>query len=197
MFVGYLEEEGIVVSKIRETTIKQFNLKLHESGYSNHTIARKNSSLRLFLKFLRKEGVMVENPMDDIRQPLLTKRDVTFTPDNFQEMYNSATNIRDKLLMSLAYNDKIKVSDMILVKAENYEKNNGVLYLGNKAKLLSEKTRDILKNEEIFENEFLLVNQHGKKLSESGAYFIIKSYFEKIGKKELRPIDLYKESNRL
>lgn len=193
LFSSFLENEAVSVAKVKETHIKKFNLHLHEMGYSNHTIARKNSSLRLYLKFLRKEGVMVHNPMEEIKQPKLSVREVTFTEEDFMAICAEETPLRDRLMVSLAYLDKVKVRDMLQLKKEQYEKHQGILYLPKKAVLVHPKTKALL---DVFyeeENDYFISNQHGKPLTESGAYFVFKQYFDHIGKPELRPIDVYKK----
>lgn len=180
---------------MKETHVKKFNLKLNESGYSNHTIARKNSSLRLYFKYLRKEGYMVINPMEDIKQPNLPKREHLLTNEDFLLIEEKASidKERDLLLLSLAYYDKVKISEIIKLKRSSFDKQQGVLYLENRAVALSVKTKNILEQSQTNENNYLVVNQHNKPLSISGAYFIIKNYFESIGKPELRPVDLYRK----
>ena len=193
MFSEFLEKEAINVVKMKEAHVKKFNLYLHEHGYSNHTIARKNSSLRLYLKFLRKEGVMVHNPMEDIKQPKLTVREESFTEEDYQMLTKETMSERDQLLLALAYLDKVKVRDILSLKKEQYEKHQGIIYLAKKAVLVHPKTKVLL--DAAFENEHLyfVTNQHGKPLTESGAYFVFKQYFEKIGKPHLRPVDVFKK----
>ena len=58
LFLHFLTHENIKLIQTKEIHIRQFNYSLKEKGYSEHTIARKNSALRLFFKFLRKQGAM-------------------------------------------------------------------------------------------------------------------------------------------
>lgn len=193
-FTSFIEQEGVGIAKIRETHIKKFNLHLVELGYSNHTIARKNSSLRLYMKYLRKQGVMVENPMEDIKQPKMTKRNSGLDDIDIDLMEQKTKHPRDQLLLSLAYYDKIKLSFIIKLRKDQYDQQQGILYVGKTAVLLHEKTKRALNAMPACNSDFLIVNQHQKPLSESGAYYIVKTYFEEIGKPSLRPIDLYKKN---
>lgn len=193
LFSAFLETEVVSIAKVKETHIKKFNLHLHDLGYSNHTIARKNSSLRLYLKFLRKEGVMVHNPMEDIKQPKLGVREERFTEEDFHLLLQETLHPRDQLLLSLTFLDKIKVRDILKLKKNHYEKNQGILYLPKKAVLVHAQSKVLLDRLFEEENEYFVFNQHGKPLTESGAYFVFKQFFEKIGKPELRPIDVYKK----
>ena len=67
------------------------------------------------------------------------------------------------------------------------------MYLPKKAVLIHAKTKTLLDQIYETENDYFVFNQHGKPLTESGAYFVFKQYFEKINKPELRPIDVYKK----
>lgn len=199
LFTNFVDKEGLRVVNLKETHIKKFNLHLNELGYSNHTIARKNSSLRIYFKYMRKEGFMVGNPMEDIKQPNLPKRENGLTAEDFRLMEEKAENgaTRDLILLSLAYYDKVKISEIIKLKREAFEKQQGILYLEKKAVILNNKTKNLLENAKGDEEGYLVVNQHNKPLSESGAYFILKNYFDGIGKPELRPVDLYRKNELL
>lgn len=195
-FLLFLQNKDIGISEVRESSIKEYNLFLKEEGYSNHTVARKNSSLRLYFKFMRKLGLMTNNPMEDIKQPKLVERKSQLSLDDFYKLFEIAKCKRDILILSLCYFDKVKVSDLVKIKVGQYNKEQGILYLGKRAVLVHQETKkniDSYINElEKEEFELLLVNQHGKELSVSGVYFLLKKYFEEIGKSDLRPIDLYK-----
>lgn len=194
----YLEKEEIKITKLKEVHVKKYNLFLSELGYSNHTIARKNSSLRVYLKYLRKEGIMVHNPMDDIKQPALTSRKPKIDHEKIKEMIKLIPDERkrDRLLLSLCYYEKIKISDAIELKWYNYKKDEGVLYTGKKAIILTEETKWLLDRSldgSMEEKETnLLTSQHQKPLTNSGAYYIVKRYLKEWNQENIRPIDLWK-----
>lgn len=196
-FLQYLRKEDIKVFQTKENDIKRYIIMLKENGMSNHTIARKNSSLRTYFKFLRKQGVMVHNPFEDIRQPRLEKRQVSLTEEEKSKLYavlEEEKNKRDELIFRFMMEDKIKPAEMIQMAAKDYQKQQGIMYSPKRAVVISEKTKAALAEyiEGKEEKEFLFTNQHGKPLSESGIYFVIKNYLKTAELSNIRPIDLLK-----
>jgi site-specific recombinase XerD len=195
LFDEYIEKENIKVAQIKETQIKRFLLFLAEKGYSNHSIARKLSALRLYFKHLRKEGIMLHNPMEDIKQPMTEKREVQLTDEEVKKMKElMRENERDFLLFLLVFDEKIKVSDVISIQVKDYQLQQGILYLMKRAISLSEETNHYLKTyiQNMQPEDMLMKNQKNKPLSESGAYFILKNYLKKINRNDVRPLDLSK-----
>lgn len=136
---------------------------------------------------------MLHNPMEDIKQPRLEKREIIIEKHDLNHMEDVLTNDRDRLLFYFAYYEKIKASEMISIGKKDYDGKQGVLFLNNKkAIILNEKTKTVLerliKNEEV---EHLIYNQHYKPMTESGIYYILKKHLKQIGKPEIRPMDLY------
>lgn len=195
-FLDFVEKEGVKISQIKEMQIKRYQIALTEKEYSNHTIARKISALRLYFKHLRKEGVMVHNPMEDIKQPMLEKRENKLTEEEANRLKDMMKeNERDLLLFCLIYNEKIKISDVITIKHQDYNQSQGILYLNKRALSIQNETKILIegKIEKQQSDELFLVNSlKGKALTEPGAYFIIKEYLKKIDRSDLRPIDLIK-----
>lgn len=195
VFDEYIEKENIKVAQIKETQIKRFMLFLREKGYSNHSISRKLSALRLYFKHLRKEGVMLHNPMEDIKQPMTEKRNVTLTKEEVVQIKElMKENPRDLLLFTLVVDEKIKVSDVISLQVKSYHVQQGILYLPKKAVSLSEPTNELIKTyiKGKEAEEVLFKNQHNKLLKESGAYYILKTYLKNIDREDVRPLDLSK-----
>lgn len=180
------------IIQTKEIHIRRFNYHLKESGYSEYTIARKNSSLRLFFKFLRKQGAMNTNPIEDIKQPKIEKREKFWKDEEIKKIEEIIEDQRDLLLFSFLYRDKIRLSKIVTLKLEHYKKEQGILYIPNhEAIVLSEETKRLIEKLKLFnQHDYFFYNKHGKPLTESGAYFILKEYFKKAGLKELRPIDL-------
>lgn len=197
LFELYLDKEKIAISNVKETTIKMFVIWLKEQKYTNATIARKLSSLRKYFKFLRKEGILQVNPMEDIKQPKTKKNENKINQEVFEtikQVIDHEENKRDFLLFHLAYYERMKASELIQFKKEHYKKEQGIIYFEEKAIEVSQQTKRILDGfyEQVF-GEYMFQNQHGKPLTSSGMYFVIKQYFKKAGKEHLRPVDLFKK----
>lgn len=198
MFLDYMEEKQIEEKDIKEVDVKEYIITLMEKQYSNNTIARKNSALRLYFKHLRKTGVLMHNPMEDIKQPELQTRSTEVTEAIIDELLDIAENERDKLMICLMYYEKIKPVDFLKLKKDKYDVENNILYLEDRVKLLQPQTKTLMLTyiKEKEEKEILFINQHKKNLSPSGVYFIIKKYLKEIGREEIRPIDFTKKEKK-
>lgn len=195
MFLEFIEEKNVLPEKTKEMHIMQYQITLKEKGYSNHTIARKISSLRIFFKYLRITKKMQHNPLEEIKQPMVEKREEKLSYKQWGELMEAVgDNERDKLFLTLIYKEKIRINDLIKINVEDYNKNQGILYLEKKAVSLESETKKMLDThvEEKNGYDFLFNSKRGEVLTEAGAYFIVKSYLKKIGLEYLRPIDLVK-----
>lgn len=194
MFVEHIKQEDIPWQSVKERHIKNYNMNMKQIGYSDHSIARKNSSIRLFLKHLRKQGIMLHNPMEDIRQPLLQKREVQLTEEEKEQLAEKMkAEARDYLIYTLLSKEKLKVSEIIELKWEQINQQNLIIYLPKRAVSIQLDTLQVL--EEMRTDEvggYILKNQHGKPLSVNGVHFILKKYFKEINREDIRPNDLAK-----
>lgn len=195
MFLEYMEEKEIDIKKIREMDVKEYILTLMEGDYKNNTIARKNSALRQYFKFLRGTGEIISNPMEDIKQPELEKRFNEVNPAIIEELLSVVEIPRDRLMISLMYYEKIKPKDFLDLKKESYDEKQNILKLESKLVLLKEKTQEeivpYIREKE--ENELLFISARKQKLTPSGVYYLIKKYLKEIGREEIRPIDFTKK----
>lgn len=198
MFLDYLKQMTKSIEDVKESDVKEYNLMLMEKDYSNNTVARKNSALRLYFKYLRRTGKMYINPMEDIKQPELQQRYNEITEKMIKELMESIDNERDNLMIAMMYYEKIKPIEFLKMKKQNYDLKTNILYLENKVVLLKEETKVRMINYigKMGEENRMFLNQHSKELTPSGVYFIIKKYLKNIGKEEIRPIDFTKKETK-
>lgn len=191
-FLTYIKEEEIQIGQIKEIHVKKYNLFLAENQYSNHTIARKSSALRLFFKYLRKQGIMQGNPMEDIKQPQLLQRESKISEDEQQQLEEIIESPRDKLLFRLLLHEGLRISEVLSCAKKHYHHAQGIIYLPNRAVTLSEGTKKMVESIKGDEETLLICGAKNKALTESGIYFILKRYFREVNRPDLRPIDLIK-----
>lgn len=196
-FRNYIDSQHLKLNDIKEIHVRKYILLLKEKGVTNHTIARKQSSMRKYFKFLRNEHVMVHNPIENIKQPKLEARRSSISEEDLEKMINKIkANPRDHLLIRLLCYEKLKLSSVLTLRNQDYKKDQGMLYLGSKKMVvLKDETQTamealLMNNEET--SFYLFRNQHGKRLSQNGAYYVIKKWLKSIERNDLRPIDLYK-----
>lgn len=182
--------------KTTETDIKQYIGWLREKEYSNTTVAKKLSLLRTYFKWLRKNGEMIHNPMDDIQLPkkVEDKRIVTDEEKKFlMELVNEANVTRDMAIFHMLMDEGIKPNEMIHITYKDIDLEQRMLYVGKKVVAIEEQTAYHFKKMKEENGEgFLLTNQHGHPLKESGIYFVIKNYLKLLDDPKIKPMDLMK-----
>lgn len=197
-FDTFVKEREIQPVKATETDVKEYIGWLREKGYSNTTIAKKLSLLRTYFKWLRKSGEMVHNPMDDIQLPrkVEDKRIVTDEEKAFlMELVSETNDTRDMAIFHMLVNEGIKPNEMIHITFKDIDLEQRMLYLDKKVVAIGEQTAHYLSQMKEGDGEgFLLTNQHGHPLKESGIYFVIKNYLKLLDDPKIKPMDLIRKA---
>lgn len=186
----------IQLNKLSPSFVRSWLASLKESGMESRSINRKISTLKSFFKFQLKEGTITISPMTTIISPKNKKRlpqyvdekgtDVLFKYVEFEDSWKGRT---DNLIMQLFYNTGMRQAELVGLKESQFDKSNSqvkVLGKGNKervipvsrelASMLTAYSDDKRKNFEAFDNEYLLVNNKGKKLYPRYVYNTVKKY---------------------
>ena len=105
---------------IEERAIRDFLDDLDNRGYALSTKSRKIASAKSFFNFLKTEGVIRNNPMDEVRQPrsgqVLPK---TLSIDEVDQLLNpnarmnSTEEVRDGAMVELMYAAGLRVSELV------------------------------------------------------------------------------------
>lgn len=101
--------------------VREWIVSMMESGASASSVNRRLSALKSFYSYLRKNGVMKNNPMDQIVSPKRQKRLPTFLrEDEMSELLSDVEvfetgfeGVRDKLIMETFYTLGIRLSELI------------------------------------------------------------------------------------
>jgi len=183
---------------LKERHIKNYMLALKKEGFSEHSIARKSSAIRLFLKFLRKEGIMIHNPMEDIVQPPIYERQVTMNEKEQRELCElMKKDERDYALFLLLTLEKIKVSEIIELHWNHLQEENSILYSpkADSKRVIKEETLRALRAYRLTQENgelTMFLSRKKKKITVNGLHHILNGYFKQINRQDLRPIDLTK-----
>lgn len=202
-FLEFIKIKQLYINDIKEITIKEFMTKLRNEGVSSSTISRKVSALRKYFKFLRKNRVMNTNPIEDINNPIIVKKEQKITQTDFEEMMQRVTlleekgekYIREKIFLHLMFLYKIPLSEVVKIKKENYKINQQIIYISKAVKLKEETVQLLDEYIKMLKHpqEYLFVNQRGESLTESGAYYLLKKIFKAINKGQIVPRDFFKK----
>jgi len=105
---------------VKERDIRNFLDDLDKRGYSLATKSRKIASAKSFFNFLKSEGIIHNNLMDEVRQPrsgqvlpkALSIEDVDLLL-NFKSEKQSTEDLRDGVMVELMYAAGLRVSELV------------------------------------------------------------------------------------
>ena len=107
-------------SSVKERDIRNFLNDLDNRGYSLATKSRKIASAKSFFNFLKSEGIIHNNLMDEVRQPrsgqVLPKALSIEEVDlllNFKSEKQSTEDLRDGVMVELMYAAGLRVSELV------------------------------------------------------------------------------------
>ncbi|MCP2605296.1 site-specific tyrosine recombinase XerD [Candidatus Aminicenantes bacterium AH-873-B07] len=191
------------IIKAKEKDIVEFIQYLGKSNLSSRSIARCLSAIKSFYKFLILEGIIKINPTLNLSSPkiwLTLPRYLTFEeveklltlPDESDEL-----GLRDKAMLETMYATGLRVSELISLKLNNLNLENGYIKCAGKGgkeriiplgKIANQKIRDYLKFSrpkllKRKKSELLFINYRGESLTRQGFWKIIKNYAYRIGLK--------------
>lgn len=181
------------IAGLKEKNIKEYLKHLKDNNNDNRTINHNISTLRSFYKFLLIEKIINENPMEYIEMPK-TKKTLpkTLSIEEIDKLLNfkltDAFSYRNKAMLELMYSSGLRVSELINVSIHDIDTSNCVIRIMGKGKkerivplgdyaikyieIYIKEYREKLIKREL--NEYLFINNHGKKMTRQGFFKIIK-----------------------
>ena len=177
-------------------------LELEPSSISNNL-----SSFKSFYNYYIKLNKITINPIDPLDSPKLIKKLPTYlTIDEIDNLLNieikDAFSARNKSILELLYSSGLRISELINLEFKNIDLNDCIIRLmgkGSKERIVpindmainylkifvKDYRKLLVKNEQ---NNYLYLNNHGKKMTRQGVYKMIKKLTqEKNIKKEVSP----------
>jgi integrase/recombinase XerC len=192
------------LTEVNYPMIRQWIVKLIDSGLSNNAVNRKISSLKAFYKYLLKTGIIILNPLQqhkalkvpkNIQTPFSEKELDLLNDSNF--FTDDYSGCRDKLIIDLFYTTGIRRSELINLKNENIDYANGqikILGKRNKERIvpLLPKTLSYFKIyekqkaalQQVIDKEYFFLTESGNKMYDMFVYRIINSYFSTVTEKK-------------
>ena len=192
-FINYSEVEKInEFNDLSSTFIRGWIVQLFEDKKKAKSINRKLAALRTFYKWLRKEEIVLINPMGKIQGPKNEKRLPAFAKESelqtekLDELYADSLNgKRDKLIFELFYQTGIRLSELIDLKVQNVS-SESIKVIGKRnkeriipiSKELHHQIRTYIqnKNQQFGESPFVFSLKFGKKMYPMLVYRIINQY---------------------
>ena len=195
------------INNINELDIKKYLEYLTDENESKTSIARNISTLRSYYKFLVIEKLVNKNAMENIELPKLDKRlPKTLDEEDIDKLLNIKLvdnySFRNKAMIELMYATGLRVSelvnlkvhdidiDMALVKTMGKGSKERIIPIGDYAlyyinEYINNYRSEMLKKEY---NDYLFLNNHGKKMTRQGFFKILKKIAEENNiKKDFSP----------
>lgn len=195
-----LSIDEIPVDIITHRNVRDYLAYLQENGLSRATIARKLASLRSFVKFLCREGILENNPIAAVATPKQDKKLPKFLYAMEIEMLLAAPDThkplgsRDRAILETLYAAGLRVSELVMMNLkdidfpEEFIKVRGkgnkerIVPLGTKAKqaLLDyiHHSRSCLLKQNGPPTTAVFLNKYGGRLSARSVRNIINKYID-------------------
>lgn len=191
-YENYFKNKNIDL--INEENIREYLKYLKKENNESKTICHNISTLRSFYKFLLIEKKVSKNPMEWIEIPKIKKslpKTLSFEEINklLDIKLNDNYSYRNKAMLELMYSSGLRVSELVNVKIHDIDSESCVIRImgkGNKERIvplgdyairyvgiyLKEHRNKLMKKEY---NDYLFLNNHGKKMTRQGFFKIIKN----------------------
>ena len=199
-FKKFIEFKNTNLNKFDSDEVTSFIIFLKKKNYSPTSIARILSGIRNFYKFLIGRGY-VKNSFVNIENPKIEKRlPEVLSFDEIEKILNlkkiSRNHLRNMAILELFYSSGIRVSELCNLKISDLNLDNGFVKVRGKGnreritmlnKLAVKLIRDYLE-ERKGNDEYLFLNNRGKKISRQSVWKIVKKYSKFSGiEKNVKP----------
>jgi integrase/recombinase XerC len=143
-FMVFAELTFTDLLEVRASLIRSWVVHLFDQGVAKKSINRKLSSLRTFFKWLKKESLIVSNPLVKVTGPKNEKRLPQFAKESdlklekLEPIFSSTfEGLRDRLMFEIFYQTGIRLSEWIGLKDGDVQSNTiKVLGKRNKERLI-------------------------------------------------------------
>lgn len=197
-FIQFLDETYEVdsIQDVNHQLVRSWLIHLlDDQSLSTSSVNRKLSALKTYFKFLRKNQIIDNNPLQKIIAPKKSKRLPEFVEQKsmdklFDEVAfpNDFVGKRDELILEMLYLTGMRLSELIGVKLDNIDSQQGfikVLGKRNKERFIPVSGAFINKIEkylaerqnleQLVDPDYLFLTEKGKKIYSSLVYNIVKT----------------------
>jgi integrase/recombinase XerD len=203
-FCGFLTSEGRDPVSFSKADIIDFMEQLREGDYSASSICRFLSSIKGLCKYLLMEGLIKEDPSENLHAPKKWERipkslgvsEVrSFLDSSSSCNISGPLTIRDSVMFELLYSSGLRVSELVLLKIEDVNFDAGFLRVigkGSKERIVPLHRRALKRLKNYLQDErprilkkkqspFLFVTRRGSPMTRQRFWQTIKNFGKKIG----------------
>lgn len=195
-FIIFINEasSGFSPGEITSSDIRGWIVKLLDEGMAPSSVHRKISCLRVFFRFLRREGVINGDPTERVVMPKRKKRLPEFVAEESLQTLLDEFNfgidfegLRNKTIIEMLYLTGMRRAELVGLKLSDYDSSRGTLrVLGKRNKerlipLLDSFIKSLdeyikVRNTEADNQEWLFITGKGNKLYDKFVYILVKKY---------------------
>ncbi len=198
-------------SQVTREHLTDYLLEMHEcQSYRPTTIARKLAACKSFFRYLRKEAIIEDNPVEELDSPRIAKGPPqVLTVEQISSLVQQVqrctiTGQRDFAMLHMLYATWMRASELVSLNLNDFDKEQAtVVCPGSSARIRRERTlplppfvvetigqyivriRPLLAKHG--EEQALFLNHHGNRLTRQGIWLIIKGYAKQAGINEITP----------
>ncbi len=200
-FSQYILSEEKEIEKVSDSDITHFIQYISKPGLAATSLSRKISSLKNFFKFLIEEGLIEEDPTLVIESPhIVRKLPAVLEVEEIEKILEQPNletplGLRDRTALELLYACGLRISELLFLKAENIDFNEGFLICYGKRKKeriipIGKCALDFLtlylaevrcKLDKGKAEGILFLSKRGKRMSRMGFWKRFKEYYHKAG----------------
>ena len=201
----YMKRRGIEnVRDISQDRVLDYVRSLMEEQFATSSIARHNTSIKTFFRYLLENGNIDDNPAENIKSLRVEKKSVRIlTEDEIENLMSqdfgvTAKGERDRAILELMYATGLKASEMIGLKMDNIDIALSCIKLPNKTGEGADRMIPYGKKAKEALNRYLqrgrdgllgdkeddgtvFLNCSGERMSRQGLWKLIKNYVKKAG----------------
>ncbi len=189
----------ILITDINYKDIRKWIVLLMDAGNSARTVNRKLSSLKAFFRFLLRERIIEQNPMERVVGPKQGKKLPSFVAEDAMNLLREINygedfeGVRDHLILELFYLTGMRLSELMHVKENDIDRGASLIkVLGKRNKeriipvaesLFPLLDRYLKVKRETFGDlgsEFLFVTKKGVPVYEKLLYLVVKKYLSMV-----------------
>ncbi|NBC23091.1 MAG: site-specific tyrosine recombinase XerD [Gammaproteobacteria bacterium] len=204
----FIADDGKEIVRAQKPDLLAFIAWRVEQGAKPRSTARQLSSFRRFYRYLCREGVIAEDPTADIEMPRIGRSLPKSLTEEEVEALLDAPNTdeplghRDRAMLELLYATGLRVSELINLKQNQVNLNQGVLRIvgkGDRERLIplgdeSQRwLREFMEGPRVEillerQTDYMFPTRRGDRMTRQAFWHIIKRYAQKAGvKKKLSP----------
>ena len=207
-FMTFLEKNNLTsVNALNNQHLIEYILFLKSNDKAPTTISRNRAAIKTFMKFLVTEGILDNNPSENLESPRLSRKlPMTLSMEQVDNLLQkprikTAIGLRDKAMLEVLYASGLRVSELVSLSIGDMELSKGFIRCygkGSKERIVPLGSMAIS-----FVNQYLeqarvklvkkpaekavFVNNMGSRLTRQGFWKILKKYAKAAGIAEITP----------